>query len=129
MENLPSSPGGKNGSKDYVTGDDALLLAAAALVPVYEGRLDVAHNAASNLRARIDAERSLIAYARYKIRTEHIMMKPGKGMCFVVGDKNPTRAEPEFLKRLKFVQGDAEEFTVWNTVDVLGVRVSIYRGV
>ena len=49
-------------------------------------------------------------------------------MCLIVGDKNVTRARPEFLKRLKFVQGDADDFTVRNTLHVFEVVVSVYRG-
>ena len=98
------------------------------MVHHYHGNLVAAHTATSGLKALIYAEKSLIAHARYILRTGHILAKPGKGMCHIVGDKNPTRAKFEFLKRLKFVQGDAEEFTVRNTVEVFEVPVDIYRG-
>jgi hypothetical protein len=128
MESLSSASNDRNGSKDDAKAEDAILLAAAALVPHYNGNLVAAHNAASNLKAIGDAKKSLIAYARHKIRFEHILANPSKGMCSIVGDKNPTRAKPKFLKRLKFVQGDADEFTVRNTVNVFEVSVDIYRG-
>jgi hypothetical protein len=89
MESPSNSCNGGNGSKDDATGDNAvLLLAAASMVPYYKGRLDVAHNAASDLKAIGDAKKSLIAYARYKIRTEHILAKPSKGICLIVKDAN-----------------------------------------
>jgi hypothetical protein len=121
-----------NGSKDNVTGDDALLLAAAMMLPCFDGKLDVAHNAASGLKTIGDAKKSLLAYARYVFRTEHVLMKPNKGMCFIIGDTNSTRAKAEFLKRLKYVQGDADEFTVRNTTHISvydsQVLVTVYRG-
>lgn len=125
MESPSNSSGGGNDSKDDVRAENTLLLAAAALVPYFDGKLDVAHNAASDLKAIGDAKKSLIAYARYKLRTDHIQKKPNQGMCLIVGDKNSTRAGEEFLKRLKFVQGDADEFTVRNTVLVFDAVVDI----
>ena len=100
------------------------------MVPFYKGRLEVAHDAASNLKGIGDAKKSLIAYARVtNFGLEHIQATPNPRACASSSEtKNVTRARPEFLKRLKFVQGDADDFTVRNTLHVFEVVVSVYRG-
>lgn len=128
MENLPSSPNGRNGSRDTVTGDDALLLAAAAMVPYFGGNLAAAHNAASDLGALGDAKKRLIAGARHKIRTKLIEADWSKGVRTIIGQNNIARAEPIFLERLKTLQGDDGELTITNTLILFGAHIHIFRG-
>ncbi len=79
MESPSNSSSGRDGSKDEVEAENALLLAAASLVPAFKGNLEAAHNAASDLKAIGDAKRSLIAYTRHKIRTEQICRERSQG--------------------------------------------------
>jgi hypothetical protein len=67
MESPSNSSSGRDGSKDEVEAENALLLAAASLVPAFKGNLEAAHNR-GDLKAIGDAKRSLIAYTRHKIR-------------------------------------------------------------
>ena len=128
MESPSNSSSGRDGSKDEVEAENALLLAAASLVPAFKGNLEAAHNAASDLKTIGDAKRSLIAYTRHKIRTEHILANWSEGVRRIIGQNNITRARPIFLDWLKTMQGDEGELTVRNTLILFGAHVYIFRG-